>query len=173
MKAYQSADGRLIASHAMQGVELPAEPPTRLVARNDVVFAAWGSGVLRFIPVVETHVEPTASPARRLAVSSPHGGLRVAVGLAEGGLLLRHDRRTQPFANGLTDPQVAFTRGGTLVAADRQSSRAYRTDTGDLRHALDFGGVGEDVIAMTATDHPAQFATFTASGQVTVYQLPA
>ena len=172
MKAYGSADGRLIASHGLQGVQIPPEPPTRLAARHDVVFAAWGSGVLRFIPLVEAHVEPTPSPVRRLAVSPPHARLRVAAALEDGGMLIWHDRRAQPFAQGLADPHVAFTRGGALVAADRERGRVYRTDTGDLRHALDFGGVGPDVIALTPTDHANQFAAFTSGGQVTVYQLP-
>ena len=138
-----------------------------------MVFAAWGAGVLRFIPVVEARVEPTPSLVRRLAVSPPHARLRVAAALEEGGMLIWHDRRTQAFASGLSDPHVAFTHGGTLVAADRGQGRVYRTDDDDLRHVLDFGGVGDGVIALTPTDQANQFAAFTAGGQVTVYQLPA
>jgi len=99
--------------------------------------------------------------------------VHLAAAFDEGGVLLHGDDAYTPFADGLFDPQIAFTRGGVLVAADGRIGRTYRIDSGKPRWRGDFTSPGPSLLAITPTTQLDEFATFTMDGKVTVYKLPA
>lgn len=171
LQSHRSDTGYLLGSHLLGHDTLPDSWP-QIVARAGHVFVTWGQAVLRPKPNTGLVPDPMPRPVRRLAISSPHTRLRVAVGLEEGGMLLWPDGPNTPFGDGLTDPLVAFTRGGTLVAADAREGRVYRTDGGAPHRRGDFAGLGANPVALTPTNRLNEFAAFAADGKVTVYQVP-
>ena len=73
----------------------------------------------------------------------------------------------------MTDPVLAFTRGGMLVAVSRGLGRAYHIGGGSARlhSAFTSPTTERPPVAVTSTDMFNHFAVFTADGTVKVFQL--
>jgi hypothetical protein len=144
-----------------------------MASRNGQVFLAWRDLFVRLAPAGATQREQLPGPVRSLAAAAPFTRVRVAAALQEGGMLFWEDGESRPFADGMAEPAVGFTRGGALVAVATGLGRAYRTEGKTLKLHSSFASFSPEgpPVAVTPTDQLNQFAVFTADGQVRVYQL--
>lgn len=143
-----------------------------MVARANQVFIAWGSQVLQLTKTGTVAGRPLPADVRRLAASPQHTRVRVAAAFDEGGVVLWEDGASQPFGQGLTDPRIAFTRSGFLVAAAAEGGRVYRTVDQKVVAIGSFEHGRAKPLAVLPTNVLNEFALLSEDGWVSVFQIP-
>ncbi len=106
-----------------------------------------------------------------LVASDPRTRLRVAVVYDEGGMIIWPGEHEQPFAEGMTDPMVTFTRRGTLVALNGTEGRLYRTDEKSVQYIATFAHQ-TDILALMPTSHLDEFAVLSRDGTIRIFVVP-
>jgi hypothetical protein len=169
LNAYRP-DGTLASSRQIEWDESIAVP-THLVARKGHVFVASLNTLGRVSPTGQVSVDSLPGVVRELAASPPFTRVRVAAALREGAVMLWEDGEQRHFAEGLANPSVGFTRGGSPVVVTKALGRAYRTDDRSIKLHATFTGPDTDPLGVVATDKIDQFATLGPDGVVRVYQI--
>jgi len=177
LTAYNASDGHLLSSHSLPLIGWPDANDWHpaMVAIRDVVYAAWGNGVLRFIPLTETRIDAMPSIVTGLIASHDRRDRKVVAVMKQGCALLSQRGHEAPFAQHLTDPVAAFLRSGRIVALDGSGVGCIYDlqGGGQPRRVRTFPVVGERPFKVIGGRQLHQFATISSAGQVTIYQAPA
>ena len=165
-------DGSLASTKAVHE-EVDPRLPVHVAARNGQAFLAGGNRLTRVGADGRLYRQTAPGPIKRMAAAAPLTRVRVALSMEEGGVLVWDDGDWKPFADGMAEPAVAFTRGGALVALSGGLGRAYQTDGKALRLVASFTSFsgGGAPVAVTPTNLLNHFAVFTSDGMVRVMQL--
>lgn len=169
LSAHDSDTGRLLGTEGIH--QAFPDHLIQMAARTEHLLMTWGCGFCRRGPISGIRLESLPSRAMQVEVTAPGQQYRAAIAMEEGiEICFENSHLHSAFA--LVEPQIAFSRGGHLIAADRTSGQVFHFEDEKLSRVVRFDVNGEQSIALTPTSHLDEFARFTADGKVTIYKIP-
>ncbi|WP_166831241.1 tetratricopeptide repeat protein [Thalassoroseus pseudoceratinae] len=176
-----SPDGTPIKSHSIPVVEMtpvpdlddwedlhPAGIPRH--ARKEAAFFGMGDFVLQTSPNGGIIWHRFEEMVTSLSGSTPNSRLRLAVSLANGGMVMWPDiTRRQVFGETLRAPQTTFTLSGHLVAADESRIEVYTTNRSQLKRIAILDSLAHPVAVMPVRTN--EFAILDRQSNLSLYEI--
>lgn len=178
LAAYSAAD-KLLASRALfpppENPQLAHALPLPMHARNENVYVGLGEQIAVLKKDDEFRFIEMPGFIRTLSGSAMHTRTRVLATFERGGAVFWDDYDSghiETFATEMPAPLAAFTQRGWLAVAAKNEYCVYGAH--DRRLEVKAAGivVGDEPIAVVATDHADQFAICDGAGNVVVMQMP-
>ncbi len=178
VSAYTVAD-KLLSTRAVfappENPQLEHALPLPMHARKENIYVGLGEQLVILKPENEFRIVEMPGFIRTLSGSAMHTRTRILATFERGGAIFWDDYdagHIESFATEMTSPLAAFTQRGWLAVAARNEYSVYGTQ--DRRLAVKAAGiiVGQEPIAVVATDHADQFAVCDNVGNVVVLEMP-
>jgi tetratricopeptide (TPR) repeat protein len=179
LTAFSSETGQLLATQEPMALASTFDVyRTPIVSRGGQIFICSGETLWHLPPQGDRNLHREkqvllARPCKQIVGSPSFTNLRVALAFDEGGLVIWDEGTAHPFAHGMINPVIGFTRGAALVAASRDEMRIYRTDGFKVSKPATFTINEMNAMAVCAASKMNEIGIIGSNGRVCVYEIPA